>query len=67
MYIPLGLNAVHDYECQRNERIQRMIDYLIVGAGLYGATFAREMVEQGKKIIVSAFAINAVVKRACVL
>lgn len=27
-------------------------DYCIVGAGLYGATFAREMAEQGKKVLV---------------
>ena len=27
-------------------------DYLIIGAGLYGATFAREMAEQGKKVLV---------------
>ena len=27
-------------------------DYVIVGAGLYGATFAREMAEQGKKVLV---------------
>lgn len=27
-------------------------DYLVVGAGLYGATFAREMKEAGKKVLV---------------
>ena len=27
-------------------------DYLIVGAGLYGATFARQMKESGKKVLV---------------
>ena len=27
-------------------------NYLIVGAGLYGATFAREMAEKGKKVLV---------------
>lgn len=27
-------------------------DYLVVGAGLYGATFAREMEEAGKKVLV---------------
>ena len=29
-----------------------MYDYLIVGAGLYGATFARELTDQGKKVLV---------------
>ena len=67
LYILLGLRTVHGHECQRKERIYRIFDYLIVGAGLYDATFAREMVEQGKKIIVSAFVINAVVKQTCVL
>lgn len=27
-------------------------DYLIIGSGLYGATFAREMAEQGKSVLV---------------
>ena len=27
-------------------------DYLIVGAGLYGATFAEQMTERGKKCLV---------------
>ena len=29
-----------------------MYDYLIVGAGLYGAVFAREAKEAGKKVLV---------------
>ncbi len=29
-----------------------MFDYLIVGAGLYGATFAREATDAGKKVLV---------------
>ena len=29
-----------------------MYDYLIVGAGLYGATFARQMAEAGKRVLV---------------
>ena len=29
-----------------------MYDYLIVGAGLYGAVFARELTKQGKKCLV---------------
>lgn len=29
-----------------------MLDYLIVGAGLYGATFAREMAEKGRTVLV---------------
>ena len=27
-------------------------DYLVVGAGLYGATFAREMLDSGKKVLI---------------
>ena len=33
-------------------RKKRMYDYLIVGAGLYGATFARVAAEKGKKVLV---------------
>ena len=29
-----------------------MYDYLIVGAGLYGATVARELTDAGKKVLV---------------
>lgn len=29
-----------------------MFDYLVVGAGLYGAVFARQMTDQGKKVLV---------------
>ncbi len=29
-----------------------MYDYLIVGAGLYGAVFARQMTDAGKKVLV---------------
>ena len=29
-----------------------MYDYLIVGAGLYGAVFARQAVDAGKKVLV---------------
>lgn len=29
-----------------------MYDYLIVGAGLYGAVFAHELTKQGKKCLV---------------
>ena len=29
-----------------------MYDYLIVGAGLYGAVFAREAAEAGKRVLV---------------
>ncbi len=29
-----------------------MYDYLIVGAGLYGAVCARELTDQGKKVLV---------------
>lgn len=30
----------------------RKVDYLIVGAGLYGAVFTREMADRGKKVLV---------------
>ena len=29
-----------------------MYDYLIVGSGLYGAAFARQATDQGKKVLV---------------
>lgn len=32
--------------------MDRKVDYLIVGAGLYGAVFAREMADRGKKVLV---------------
>ncbi len=35
--------------CERN---RNMYDYLVVGAGLYGAIFAREAVDKGKKVLV---------------
>ena len=31
---------------------KQMIDYLIVGAGLYGSVFARQMTDAGKKVLV---------------
>ena len=33
-------------------QVQNMYDYLIVGAGLYGAVFAREMTRRGKRCLV---------------
>ena len=35
--------------CERN---RNMYDYLVVGAGLYGAIFAREAADKGKKVLV---------------
>lgn len=35
-----------------SRRIDAMYDYLIVGAGLFGAVFAREAVKAGKKVLV---------------
>lgn len=32
--------------------MEKRYDYLIVGAGLYGAVFAREMADRGKKVLV---------------
>ena len=32
--------------------MEKAFDYLIVGAGLYGAVFAREMTDRGKKVLV---------------
>lgn len=34
-------------------------DYLIVGAGLFGAVFAREMTDQGKKCLVIEIILQA--------
>ena len=34
------------------ERLPKTIDYLIVGAGLYGAVFARQMADAGKRVLV---------------
>lgn len=33
-----------------------MYDYLIVGAGLFGAVFARQATDAGKKVLVTASA-----------
>ena len=38
--------------CRRRERLIMTYDYLIVGAGLFGAVFAHEMTEKGKKCLV---------------
>ena len=35
-----------------NESVSRKYDYLIVGAGLYGATFARLMTDAGRRCLV---------------
>lgn len=36
----------------KNETTQSVYDYLVVGAGLTGATFARQMTDAGKKVLV---------------
>ena len=36
----------------KNETTQSAYDYLVVGAGLTGATFARQMTDAGKKVLV---------------
>ena len=37
----------------RKETVETMkYDYLIVGSGLYGAVFAREAADRGKKVLV---------------
>lgn len=36
----------------RGERRTRMYDYLVVGSGLYGAVFAHEAKQKGKKVLV---------------
>ena len=37
---------------KKTNRVQNMYDYLIVGAGLYGAVFARQAAESGKRVLV---------------
>ena len=37
-------------DTRRNK--MKAYDYVIVGAGLYGAVFAREVVKKGKKVLV---------------
>ena len=48
------MNAVEDERCLRmeNTTTKEAYDYLVVGAGLTGATFARQMTDAGKKVLV---------------
>ncbi|MFR9098659.1 MAG: NAD(P)-binding protein, partial [Anaerostipes hadrus] len=36
----------------RTRKQMKQYDYLIVGAGLYGAVFAQQAVKKGKKVLV---------------
>lgn len=51
MYNTLKDKIVLNLE-KRNEELMKKYDYLIVGAGLFGSTFAYEMSKQGKKCLV---------------
>ena len=37
---------------ETGEQKMKAYDYVVVGAGLYGAVFAREAVKKGKKVLV---------------
>ena len=51
-FIKKGIEFISKPFNRKNSKEQKMYDYLIVGAGLYGAVFAREAVKKGKKVLV---------------